>query len=1020
MQQSRAEQLSINFYEWEKRGRGWFVFEEPVELEPEFVPFLPFVLPTQAVDESFRPSILKKATSFLQKALAEKPKEVEAYEQKESPVEAYTFRSEEALQAFSLSFQQGEKAPKPHDIEKFLTMLSYTRVQVSFEIVAWDDLIRIQFVCRESDMSHVESQVKAYFPSCIIQSQTNSIVRNIDAEKYFAVVDLGLDEEFTRPIAMADKFDTDPLTGLYGVLENLKQGEQAIIQFLFKGTANPWAESIYNSVSDSKGDSFFLDAPEMPKLAQEKISAPLFGVCIRVLGQDTSYEKACRVVEKVSTALMQSSRSGSNKLIPLRNTGYADEHHLVDVALRQTRRVGMLLNAKELATFVHYPLSISSKKLERDLRKTKRAPDKAWGHNFCLGMNYHQGFEGVVTLDAPQRLKHMHVIGATGTGKSTMLQSCIVQDILLGNGVAVLDPHGDLIESVLPYIPEIRYDDVIIIDPSDAEFPVGFNILNAHTDVDKEILASDLVAVFRRLSTSFGDQMHSVLANAILAFLESSEGGTLIDLRRFLIEKTFRDQFLKSVSDPSVVYYWQKEFPILKTNSIGPILTRLDSFLRPKLIRNMVAQKKSIDFENIMDSKKILLIKLSQGLIGTENSYLLGTFFVSKIYQSAMARQALSKENRSNFFMYIDEFQNFITPSMSNILSGTRKYGLGCILAHQDMSQLQKYDTELANSVISNAGTRVCFRVGDIDAKRFADGFSAFEPQDIQNLGVGQAIARIERPEFDFTMSTLQLKDIEPEKMEEVKNEVILRSREKYGTPKEEVEQSLEYLREQKVQETVEVEREQKKEPVIISPIIEVQEEKKEPEIIQEVTKSVEITDGKTKEKLVKRKELSEHRYAQMYIKKMAEARGFSAKIEELAPNGSGRVDVLLERNGKKIACEVGITTSMEWEVHNIEKCLEANYDFVIAVAKNKETLNGMREKVRQKIGATFKERVAVLEVEGLIAYLDSEISKELSSETRMKGYRVKIEYDNVSDDVMNQKRESIAKAVYDSMNKDV
>src|ERR1019366_2388963 len=143
------------------------------------------------------------------------------------------------------------------------------------------------------------------------------------------------------------------------------------------------------------------------------------------------------------------------------------------------------------------------------------------------------------------------------------------------------------------------------------------------------------------------------------------QGGTLVDLRRFLVEKSFRDAYLKSVHDPNVVYYWQKEFPLLKSGSIGPILTRLDTFLRPKLIRNMVAQKKGLDFENILDTRKILLVKLSQGLIGAENSFLLGTFFVSKMYQAAMARQAKSKEDRNDFFLYIDEFQNFITPSMS-------------------------------------------------------------------------------------------------------------------------------------------------------------------------------------------------------------------------------------------------------------------------------------------------------------------------------------------------------------------
>jgi hypothetical protein len=317
-----------------------------------------------------------------------------------------------------------------------------------------------------------------------------------------------------------------------------------------------------------------------------------------------------------------------------------------------------------------------------------------------------------------------------------------------GEGIAVLDPHGDLIESILSWIHPDRHKDVIIIDPSDAEFPVGFNILTAHSEIEKDILSSDLVAVFRRLSTSWGDQMNSVFANAILAFLESTKGGTLIDLRRFLIEKSYRDQFLLTVTDPSIVYYWHKEFPILKSGSIGPILTRLDSFLRPKLIRNMVAQNKSLDFEQILDRKKILLIKLSQGLIGNENSYLLGTFLVSKIQQAAMARQAKQEADRSNFYLYIDEFQNFITPSMSAILSGARKYHLGLILVHQDMQQLTKTDTELASSVTANAGTRICFRLGDTDAKRFDSGFSFFDAADLQNLDTGEAIIRIERPPF--------------------------------------------------------------------------------------------------------------------------------------------------------------------------------------------------------------------------------------------------------------------------------
>ena len=260
------------------------------------------------------------------------------------------------------------------------------------------------------------------------------------------------------------------------------------------------------------------------------------------------------------------------------------------------------------------------------------------------------------------------------------------------------------------------------------------------------------------------------------------------------MEKAFRDVYLKTVRDQHVVYYWQKEFPLLKSGSVGPILTRLDTFLRPKLIRNMVAQRKGLDFENILDTQKILLVKLSQGLIGAENSFLLGTFFVSKMYQAAMARQAKSKTERNDFFLYIDEFQNFITPSMSHILSGARKYHLGLILAHQDMQQLQKYDTELASSVVVNAGTRICFRLGDTDARRFANGFSYFEVEDLENLHTGEAIARIEQPNFDFSLSTIPLPELNSREAEETAKLVIAHSRERYGTPKEIVERSLEQI----------------------------------------------------------------------------------------------------------------------------------------------------------------------------------------------------------------------------------
>ena len=295
---------------------------------------------------------------------------------------------------------------------------------------------------------------------------------------------------------------------------------------------------------------------------------------------------------------------------------------------------------------------------------------------------------------------------------------------------------------------------MVLVDPSDAEYSIGFNILSAHSELEKNLLASDLVAVFQRLSTTWGDQMNSVLQNAILAFLESDRRGTLADLRRFLIEPAFRNEFLKSVKDSEVVYYWQKSFPHLSGNkSIGSILTRLDTFLAQKPIRHMVSQPENrLDFAHIMDSGKIFLAKLPEGLLGRENSYLLGTLLVSKFQQIAMSRQAQQIAARRDYWIYVDEFANFITPSMAEILTGARKYRIGLTLAHHELHQLQR-NPEVASAVMSHPFTRIVFRVGDDDAKKLAEGFSYFEAKDLRNLETGQAVCRVERSDFDFNLS---------------------------------------------------------------------------------------------------------------------------------------------------------------------------------------------------------------------------------------------------------------------------
>jgi hypothetical protein len=973
---SLSEQLTAQFYRWEQKGRGWQYFEDAVELEPHFHPFFFHeVRPTAYIDDGKRHTIL----SLIASAFKAKPApESEPGYDEDDKVQAHLFDCDEPLITFSIAQPKGHKID-PQATQQLLLMLSNCRYPISFEIVGSSTSISIQLACRESDATHVQSQVKAYFPECIIKERPDILKDIISQEdKCASILQYGLKDEFMRPLAMKDTLKPDPLVGILGTLDHLNRGEYAVLQILFQGTVNPWAESIMRAVTDGTGKPFFENSPEMLPLAKEKISCPLFGVAMRVMGVGPTVQSAQHISNMVGSAFGRLYFSEWNSLIPL-GQPLDFPTNVYDFLHRETHQAGMLLNSRELATVVHLPGdTVVSQKLERDIRKTKAAPAITEGHKLVLGLNEHQGKEKLVTVNSSQRLRHTHLIGATGTGKSTLLHSMIVDDIKQGNGVAVLDPHGDLIESILAYIPVQRHKDVIVIDPSDGDYPVGFNILSAHSEIEKDILSSDLVAVFRRLSTSWGDQMNSVFANAILAILESREGGTLIDLRRFLVEKAFRDMYLKTVQDPSVVYYWQKEFPLLKTGSVGPILTRLDTFLRPKLIRNMVAQKKGLDFENILDTQKILLIKLSQGLIGTENSYLLGTFFVTKMYQAAMARQLQSKGDRKDFFLYVDEFQNFITPSMSLILSGARKYHLGLILAHQDMTQLQKHDTELASSVVSNAGTRICFRLGDTDAKRFASGFSYFEASDLENLNTGEAIARIERPEYDFSLTTLPQPYIEPERATSNMESVISLSRETYGTPKHEVEAQLASLLDslQEVKEEISIPKPVKKEA---------------PAQPRQQVEPSELLIPETHEAIIKKKEESQHRYLQALIKKMAEARGFKALIEEPTPDGKGRVDVHLERNTKRIAVEICNTTEPDWEVHNIQKCYEAGYDLIVACSNEKKSLQNIQKKAESMLNENIQSKLVYFEPEALFQYLDQELAKEATTEVRTKGYRVKV-----------------------------
>ncbi len=340
-------------------------------------------------------------------------------------------------------------------------------------------------------------------------------------------------------------------------------------------------------------------------------------------------------------------------------------------------------------------------------------------------------------IKADDRRRHMYLIGKTGMGKSTILENMIVEDIRAGHGVAVVDPHGDLAEKVIKYIPSNRINDVIYFNPSDYEYPIAFNVVEQVESHLRHLVASGLIGVFQKLwADSWGPRLEYILRNTILAILDYP-GSTLLAVTRMLSDKKFRKKVVEKIEDPVVKAFWVNEFAgyadKFASEAVSPIQNKVGQFLSTSLIRNIVGQVKStINMREIMDSGKILILNLSKGRIGEDSSALLGAMIITKIQLAAMSRVDTPEDERRDFYLYIDEFQNFTTDSFSNILSEARKYRLNLIMAHQYIEQLGEV---VRYAVFGNVGTLVVFRVGATDAEALEPEFTpTFLEEDILNL----------------------------------------------------------------------------------------------------------------------------------------------------------------------------------------------------------------------------------------------------------------------------------------------
>lgn len=998
---------------WERRLRGWDVFDHLVDLEPPFRQIRPAIPPATPVRDDARlafgrgvllsrnnnqftpadPPLLQPVESVIRPT---------AFHRKESPWEIQILLSE------GLDFA-------PAVTEQFFLSLSSSKAPLSFELIADNEQVTVQMACDPVFAPDLRNQLSSFFPGIFINEVRNALDAHLDGAASRVVADFGLSRSFIQPLQTFRSFTNDPLTGLLSSMGNLQPGERAVFQVLFQKCRSGWYEELLRIAASCVAKERVL--PDFTRF-RDKFSAPLFAVAIRMAVQSSTDNRGWQILRHLGGNLSQFSTPNGNELIAVSNDGLPAGNHILSLINRTSYRTGMLLNASELASLAHFPVA-ANPRLKRFRNDSKAAPSVAIGHEFVMGVNRHMGETKTVSISADQRTRHMVITGGTGVGKSNFLLHQMKQDLEHDHGLCLIDPHGDLVDAVTENIPESRRDDVILFDAADSEYPIPFNILHAETELEKTLLASDLVATFRRFSTSWGDVMDSVLANAILAFVQSTCAETLFELKRFLVEKDFRNEFLETVTDDAVVYFWRNEFPLLHGKPQSSILIRLDSFLRQRLIRNIVCQKtQTLNFREIMDDNKILLIKLSQGLIGDENSHLLGTLLISKLQQTALSRQDIAADQRRFFAIYVDEFHHFVTPSLATLLSGIRKYGIGLTLATQSHRQVAERDSAVASSVLTNCGTRICFRLGDADAEKFANGFSFFDARALQNLGIGEAIARIERAEFDFNLRTPLVPKVEVELGKRRTAEVVRLTRKRYSRPRSEVEAEFAASR-----PTMPVAR-RKAEPTAVetpATVVQLANTRVKPPVHNvQVVQNVDLVsiDSRLPETTVADRNLNHHRYLQSIVKRMAEGEGFQVTLEKPVFGGIGKVDVAIENEEHKIACEIAHTNTVDYELQNLQKCLASGFDRIVIVSTDTKHLDNIKKRAELTIPDDILPKVSFVEMENFYLFLETlpkPSSKGLDSPpTRVKGYDVNMSFRQASESESKVKEKVVLDIISD------
>jgi len=533
---------------------------------------------------------------------------------------------------------------------------------------------------------------------------------------------------------------------------------------------------------------------------QSKIQKQVFETNIRLITSAQTEERAEEILSHLEGSFGQFSLYSLNSFEPVRVKRKSLQKLIYDFSFRTfNSKQGNILNIEELASIYHFPTHfIETPYIKAAKSGTSAPPPDFPGEGLItLGKASFRGEEKKISFVAKSdRRRHFYIVGQTGTGKTSLLREMIRQDIENGEGVGVIDPHGDLIEDTLSGIPKERIEDVVLFEPFDLERPVGLNMLEYDTPEQKDFAVQEMIAIFHKLFPPeiIGPMFEHYMRNAMLALIADKENpGTLVDIPRIFTDDAFMEERLKKVTDPLVRNFWLKEWKqttgATKSDMLGYVVSKVGRFVGNEMMRNIIGQPHSgFNLEKIMDGKKIFLANLSKGLTGEVNSSLLGLILVSKMQMAAMKRSRVSEAERKDFYLYIDEFQNFTTDSVATILSEARKYRLNLILSHQYMPQLTP---EIRDAVLGNVGTIATFRIGADDAefleKQFEPEFSRFDLINLDNFNLVIKTLIENKVSSPFSMQTIPPKEGNLKAVEPIKKI----SRIKYGRSKELVEAEI-------------------------------------------------------------------------------------------------------------------------------------------------------------------------------------------------------------------------------------